>query len=91
MILGYIRISTSLQDLKNQKNSINEFARRNNFIVDKFIEVEISSRKNQNDRKINEIFSALAENDILIITELSRLGRSLSEILKIVNSLIEKK
>ena len=57
MILGYIRISTSLQDLKNQKNSINEFARRNNFIVDKFIEVEISSRKNQNDRKINEIFS----------------------------------
>ena len=91
MILCYIRISTSLQDLKNQKNSINEFARRNNFIVDKFIEVEISSRKNQNDRKINEIFSALAENDILIITELSRLGRSLSEILKIVNSLIEKK
>ena len=91
MILGYIRISTSLQDLKNQKNSINEFARRNNFIVDKFIEVEISSRKNQNDRKINEIFSALNENDILIITELSRLGRSLSEILKIVNSLIEKK
>ena len=91
MILGYIRISTSLQDLKNQKNSINEFARRNSFIVDKFIEVEISSRKNQNDRKINEIFSALNENDILIITELSRLGRSLSEILKIVNSLIEKK
>ena len=45
MILGYIRISTSLQDLKNQKNSINEFARKNSFIVDKFIEVEISSRK----------------------------------------------
>ena len=91
MILGYIRISTSLQDLKNQKSSINEFARKNNFIVDKFIEVEISSRKNQNERRINEVFSALKENDILIITELSRLGRSLAEILKIVNSLIEKK
>ena len=83
MILGYIRISTSLQDLKNQKNSINEFARKNSFIVDKFIEVEISSRKNQNERKINEVFATLQENDILIITELSRLGRSLSEILKI--------
>jgi DNA invertase Pin-like site-specific DNA recombinase len=91
MILGYIRISTSLQDLKNQKNSINEFARKNSFIVNKFIEVEISSRKNQNERKINEVFAALQENDILIITELSRLGRSLSEILKIVNCLIEKK
>ena len=91
MILGYIRISTSLQDLKNQKSSINEFARKNNFIVDKFIEVEISSRKNQNERKINEVFSILQEDDVLIITELSRLGRSLSEILKIVNSLIEKK
>ena len=91
MILGYIRISTSLQDLKNQKNSINEFARKNSFIVDKFIEVEISSRKNQNERKINEVFATLQENDILIITELSRLGRSLSEILKIVNCLIEKK
>ena len=88
MILGYIRISTSLQDLKNQKNSINEFARKNSFIVDKFIEVEISSRKNQNERKINEVFATLQENDILIITELSRLGRSLSEILKITINLL---
>ena len=61
MILGYIRISTSLQDLKNQKNSINEFARKNSFIVDKFIEVEISSRKNQNERKINEVFATLQD------------------------------
>ena len=91
MILGYIRISTSLQDLKNQKNSINEFARRNKFVVDKFIEVEVSSRRNQNNRKITEIFSTLKKDDILIITELSRLGRSLTEILKIVNGLIEKK
>ena len=90
MILGYIRISTSLQDLKNQKSSINEFARKNNFLVDKFIEAEISSRKNQNERKINEVFSTLQEDDVLIITELSRLGRSLSEILKIVNSLIRE-
>jgi len=41
MILGYIKISTFLQDLKNKKNSINKFARKNNFIIKKFIEVEI--------------------------------------------------
>ena len=37
---SYIRISTSLQDLKNQKNSINEFARKNNFIVENLLKLK---------------------------------------------------
>ncbi|WP_369122810.1 recombinase family protein [Rickettsiales endosymbiont of Trichoplax sp. H2] len=56
---------------------MNEFARKNNFT-----EVEISSRKKQNERKINKVFSTLQEDDVLIITELSSLGRSLSGIFR---------
>ena len=89
MILGYIRVSTVKQELENQKNALYEFARSRKFIIDKFLETEISSHQHQSKRKLDEIFNLLKKGDMLLITELSRLGRSLSEILNIVNKLIK--
>lgn len=89
--LAYIRVSTDKQDLKNQRLEILEYARKNGLTVDEFIEVEISSRKDKDKRRINELFGKLIAQDTLIVSELSRLGRSTAEVINMVNALIEMK
>jgi len=89
-IVAYIRISTNAQDVTNQKLEIYEYARKNNLKVDQFIEVEASSKKTTKTRRIEELLQNFEKSDILIITELSRLGRSTSEVIDLVNQLIAK-
>ena len=89
--VAYIRISTNAQDVKNQKLEIYEYARKHNLKVDQFIEVEASSKKTAKTRRIEELLQNFEKSDTLIITELSRLGRSTSEVIDLVNHLIAKK
>lgn len=90
-IVAYIRISTNAQDVKNQKLEIYEYVRKNNLKVDQFIEVEASSKKTTKTRRIEELLQNFEKSDTLIITELSRLGRSTSEVIDLVNQLLAKK
>jgi len=89
-IIAYLRASTDKQDLNNQKLEILEYARKNHLEVDDFIEITISSRKTSKDRRIDEMTATLNDADILIVTELSRLGRSTAEIIGLINALIKK-
>lgn len=89
--IAYIRVSTDKQDLKNQRLEILEYAQRNGLTIDEFIEIEISSRKDKDKRRINELFGKLKDGDTLIVSELSRLGRSTVECINMVNTLIEMK
>lgn len=91
MIIGYIRVSTIEQDAENQKKSLLEFANTKKLIVDEFIKIKISSRKSTKERKIDQLLDSLNEGDVIIATELSRLGRSVSEVLGIVNQIVKKK
>ena len=84
MIIGYIRVSTEQQSMKNQKHKLLEYAQNNKLIIDEFIELEISSKKPQKDRSLNDVFSKLNSGDIFICTELSRLGRNMLEILNLI-------
>jgi DNA invertase Pin-like site-specific DNA recombinase len=88
--IAYIRASTDKQDLNNQKLEIFEFAKKNKLEVDNFIQMTISSRKNSKERRIDEMLSVLNDTDTLIVTELSRLGRSTAEVIGLVNELIKK-
>ena len=90
MVLGYLRVSTKEQDLLNQKNAIFEYAKDKKILIDDFISVQISSRKDFKKRKLNEIIDRLDDGDMLIISELSRIGRSVTEVIDIINTLIEK-
>ncbi|HGO6693937.1 TPA: recombinase family protein [Legionella pneumophila] len=89
-IIAYIRASTDKQDLNNQKLEIFEFAKKNKLEVDDFIQMTISSRKTSKERRIDEMLSVLNDADTLIVTELSRLGRSTAEVIGLVNELIKK-
>ncbi len=88
--IAYIRASTDKQDLNNQKLEIFEFAKKNKLEVDDFIEMTISSKKTSKERRIDEMLSVLNDADTLIVTELSRLGRSTAEVIGLVNELIKK-
>lgn len=89
--LAYLRVSTGKQDLKNQKLELHEYARKHNLKIDQFIEVEVSSTRSPQARKIDQLLETLQKGDLLLVSELSRLGRSVGQVIQIVDSLIKKK
>lgn len=89
--IGYLRVSTDKQDLKNQKYEIMEYSQKNDLNISEFIEIEISSRQSKKNRRIDELFEKLNSGDTLITSELSRIGRSTGEVIGIINDLIAKK
>ena len=89
--VAYLRVSTRSQDLANQKLAILEFSQKRRFTVDQFIESRISSRKSPLERRIDEMLGTLQPGDRLLVSELSRLGRSLSQVIRIVETLVRRK
>lgn len=90
MVIGYIRVSTDEQDLEKQRHLLLEYSQKHKLLIDEFIEIEISSRKNQRERRINELIEKLNDGDVLLVAELSRLGRNMLETLNIIHDLTEK-
>src|ERR671939_1505196 len=90
MIYGYIRVSTDKQTTKNQRFEILEFAHEKRLRIDEWIEETISATKKLSDRKLGALIERMHEEDILIVSELSRLGRSLLEVMSILHTLMEK-
>lgn len=88
--IAYIRISKMKQDMNNQRLELHDYAQKNNIKIDSFIEIEISSRKNNKDRRIDELFEILNKGDTLIVSELSRLGRSVGQVIQIIDKFIKK-
>ncbi len=89
-VLGYIRVSTDKQDLNNQRLELLEYARKNGFHIDDFIEAEVSSRKSTQARRIDEVQEILQEGATLLVPDLSRLGRSVGQVIQIIDGLIKK-
>ena len=89
--VAYLRVSTRSQDLANQKLAILEFSQKRRFPIDRFIESRISSRKSPLERRIEELLAALEPGDRLLVSELSRLGRSLSQVIQIVDTLVHRR
>ncbi len=89
-IVAYLRASTDKQDTNHQKLELLEFCRKKFMSIDEFVEITISSRKTKKQRQIGDLFDKLVKTDTLIATELSRLGRSTTEIISLVNALVQR-
>ena len=89
-IIGYIRVSSSKQTCEHQRYEITQFAKQNNIIVNKWVTEAISSRKALNKRQLGQLLNELQSNDILIAAEISRLGRSLLEVMHILEYCLNK-
>ncbi|MCR5494910.1 MAG: master DNA invertase Mpi family serine-type recombinase [Treponema sp.] len=90
MTYGYIRVSTDKQTVENQRFEIQEFCNKNQLKVDSWIEETISGSVEPSRRELGTLLSLVKKDDLIICSELSRLGRSLFMIMSILNLLMEK-
>ncbi|TCC99749.1 master DNA invertase Mpi family serine-type recombinase [Pedobacter frigidisoli] len=90
MIYAYIRVSTDKQTVENQRFEINNFCRINEMVVSKWIEETISGSKSVNDRKLGKLLKKMEKGDVLICSELSRLGRNLLMIMGVLNECMNR-
>ena len=90
MVYGYIRVSTDKQTVENQRFEINNFCERNNIQIDQWFEETISGTKEPEKRALGKLLRKLKKDDILICSELSRLGRSLFMIMDVLSACMKK-
>lgn len=90
MIYAYCRVSTAHQTEENQHFVIENFAKENNLNIDVWVEETISSGQKLSKRKLGKLIPKLKSGDILITTEISRLARSLMELMGILQTCLEK-
>lgn len=88
-VIGYIRVSSDKQDAQKQEHLLLKYAQQQQMQIDDFINIEISSRKNTKARRIDELLARLHQGDVLLVAELSRLGRNMFEVINIINQLGE--
>lgn len=88
--IGYIRVSKDDQDLQKQRHLLLEYSQQHKILINDFIAVEISSRRTQGERRITELIDKLHNGDLLLVAELSRLGRNMLETLNIIHELTHK-
>jgi DNA invertase Pin-like site-specific DNA recombinase len=86
-VIGYIRVSTEEQDLDKQEHLLLKYAQQHAMQISDFIQVEISSRRNPCERRIDELLARLHDGDVLLVAELSRLGRNMFEVIHLINQL----
>jgi DNA invertase Pin-like site-specific DNA recombinase len=89
-VIGYIRVSTEEQDLAKQEHLLLKYAQQHEIRIDDFIQVEISSRRTNRERRIDELLTRLDQGDVLLVAELSRLGRNMFAVINLINQLSER-
>lgn len=90
MNYGYIRVSSEKQTLANQKFEIKKYAVQKRLVIHEWIEETISSTKKLEERKFGRLLDRMQKGDQLFVSELSRLGRNLMQIMKILHDCMEK-
>ena len=82
---AYLRVSTFEQNTDKNKLDILKFANDKKLGNVEFVEEQISGRSNFKDRKLGKLLNIMKKGDILIVPELSRLARSVSQILEVID------
>lgn len=84
-VYAYLRVSTGKQDGENQRQGIDEFAKKRGFVIDEYIDDEGKSGTLEPEkRELGNLLKKLSSGDILLAGEISRLGRSLFMIMRIL-------
>ena len=91
MIYAYYRVSTELQNYESQKVGVIDFVNRMNWKIDKeYIDEGVSGTILAKERKLGTLLKILQKDDVLITSELSRLGRSTSDVINTCQLLVKK-
>lgn len=90
MNYGYIRVSSDKQTVENQRFEIEKFCKKNGMIINLWIEETISGITKVENRELGKLLKKMKKGDILICSELSRLGRNLLMIMGILNECMNR-
>lgn len=90
MVFGYIRVSSDKQTVENQRFEITRFCGAQGLVIDGWIEETISGAKDYDKRKLGALLERAGEGDMIICSELSRLGRSLYMVMEILSMCMSK-
>lgn len=89
MVFAYLRVSTGKQHLENQMREIEKFASRKGLVIDVWIKEVVSGKKNEKFRALGKLKRKVRKGDIIIITEISRLSRTLHEVMSILGYFLD--
>lgn len=90
MVYGYVRVSTDKQTVENQRYEIERFAAAQGLTIGGWIEETISGTKSPDKRRLGELLANVQAGDLILCSELSRLGRSLFMIMEILSLCMSK-
>lgn len=91
MIYGYLRVSSDEQDVNSQKQGVDRFAQDKGWTIDKYITDEgVSGGKDPDKRNLGPLLKLLQKNDVIISSEISRLGRDLYMVMDILHFCMER-
>lgn len=85
MNYGYIRVSCDKQTIENQRFEIIKFCEREGLTIDGWIEETVSGTQQYSRRRLGKLLNHVKKNDLIVCSELSRLGRSLYMIMEILS------
>jgi len=86
MIYGYLRVSSDEQDVNSQKQGVEAFAEQHGWKIEKFISDEgVSGGKDPDKRNLGPMLKKLMKGDIVIASEISRIGRDLYMVMDILH------
>lgn len=89
-VIGYLRVSTTEQDLEKNKAEILHFSNDRGLVPVEWVEEKVSGTKDWRKRKLGEVLHTLKAGDTIIVPELSRLGRSTLQILEVMKEAKER-
>jgi len=90
MNFGYLRVSTEKQTTDNQRFEILKFIDEKNWSIDEWVEETVSGNQSVKKRQLGQLLQKMETSDRLLVTELSRLGRSLMEVMSILHDCMER-
>ncbi|RAX57407.1 invertase [Helicobacter monodelphidis] len=90
MTYAYTRVSSDKQTTENQRFEIETYAKKNDIRIDEFWEETMSGKVAIDHRILGKLRKKLKKDDLLIVPELSRLGRSLLNVMAFLNECAEK-
>jgi len=88
--IAYVRVSKDSQDVSNQRLAILEFAQQTQLMLSEFMELSVSSRRSPKERQIDLLLTRLEAGDTLVVSEVSRMGRSVGEIITVIDALVKQ-
>jgi DNA invertase Pin-like site-specific DNA recombinase len=88
--LAYLRVSKDAQDVTHQRLAVLECARQAKREIDDFMELRVSPRRSPRERQLDVLLARLEPGATLMVSELSRMGRSVGDIITLVDTLVKQ-